>query len=146
MDAYRMQILWLILLVIFAVVEGATVSLVSIWFCAGAAAALVSSYFTASALTQAAVFVVVSCVVLLLLRPYARKKAAVKRTPTNAERIVGRSGRVVKSITPRTNGRVRVEGVDWNARAEESLPEDTLVVVKALEGTTLVVERLSHEK
>ena len=38
------QILWLVLLVVFAVLEGVTAGLVSIWFCAGSLAALIAMH------------------------------------------------------------------------------------------------------
>ncbi|HAG65766.1 MAG TPA: NfeD family protein, partial [Ruthenibacterium lactatiformans] len=42
------SLVWLILLIAFVVVEALTVSLVSIWFAAGAVAALIVSGFTSS--------------------------------------------------------------------------------------------------
>ena len=54
---------WLILIVLFVVLEGVTVSLVSIWFAVGAAAALIASAFSTSVTLQLTVFVVVSAVV-----------------------------------------------------------------------------------
>ena len=49
------SLVWLILLIAFVVVEALTVSLVSIWFAAGAVAALIVSGFTSSWLVQFAV-------------------------------------------------------------------------------------------
>ena len=46
------SLVWLILLIAFVVVEALTVSLVSIWFAAGAVAALIVSGFTSSWLVQ----------------------------------------------------------------------------------------------
>ena len=56
------SLVWLILLIAFVVVEALTVSLVSIWFAAGAVAALIVSGFTSSWLVQFAVFAVVRAV------------------------------------------------------------------------------------
>ena len=62
------SLVWLILLIAFVVVEALTVSLVSIWFAAGAVAALIVSGFTSSWLVQFAVFAVVSAVALAATR------------------------------------------------------------------------------
>ena len=66
------SILWLVALIIFGVVEAATVGLASIWFAAGALAALILSAFLNSLLVQVVVFLAVSFVTLLLVRPLAQ--------------------------------------------------------------------------
>ena len=67
------SVIWLALLILFAVVEAATVGLVSIWFAAGALAGLLSTFFTDNVWLQVGVFLVVSAVTLALARPLARK-------------------------------------------------------------------------
>ena len=47
-----LPILWLIILVVFGLLEAATVSLVSIWFAGGALIALLVSLFSDSLLAQ----------------------------------------------------------------------------------------------
>ena len=42
------SVIWLVLLVAFAVAEALTVGLVSVWFAAGALAALLTTFFTAN--------------------------------------------------------------------------------------------------
>ena len=145
MPNYTMQILWLVLLVVFAVAEAVTVALVSVWFCTGAVAALLVSFFVPSPGVQAAVFFVVSALVLVLLRPYAQKRLATKRVATNADALVGKTGRLLCDLTPPALGRVRVDDVDWNARCQTPLKTGTLVRVAALTGTTLTVEPLPEE-
>ena len=54
-----LPIVWLAALVLFAVAEAATVSLVSIWFAGGALIAFLVSLFTNSLLTQCIVFLLV---------------------------------------------------------------------------------------
>ena len=63
------SIVWLVLLIVFIAVEAATTTLVSIWFCAGAAVALLFSAFVPNAVAQTAVFLVVSLLCLVLMRP-----------------------------------------------------------------------------
>ena len=55
-----MQTVWLILLIIFAGVEGITAGLVSVWFCAGSLVALIATWLGAGLPVQIALFVVVS--------------------------------------------------------------------------------------
>ena len=59
-----LPIVWLAALVLVAVAEAATVSLVSIWFAGGALIAFLVSLFTNSLLTQCIVFLAVSALCL----------------------------------------------------------------------------------
>lgn len=133
------SIVWLILLVAFIVAEAATATLVSIWFCAGAAAALLLSAFVPNVLAQTAVFLVVSLVCLVLMRPLVRKKDAKAAVPTNADRNVGQTAEVIAAVEPARPGRARLSGVDWAARCDVPLAEGQLAEVVAVEGTTLVL-------
>ena len=96
-----MTIIWLVLAVVMAVVEGMTVQLVSIWFCIGAVAACITSLFTDSILIQGVVFVVVSAIALLVTRPLVKRlkrrgaEGSTTRTPRGLSRSITRSGRRV---------------------------------------------------
>ena len=138
------SIVWLILLVAFIVAEAATATLVSIWFCAGAAAALLLSAFVPNVLAQTAVFLVVSLVCLVLMRPLVRKKDAKAAVPTNADRKVGQTAEVIAAVEPARPGRARLSGVDWAARCDVPLAEGQLAEVVAVEGTTLVLRPAGH--
>ena len=138
------SIVWLILLVAFIVAEAATATLVSIWFCAGAAAALLLSAFVPNVLAQTAVFLVVSLVCLVLMRPLVRKKDAKAAVPTNADRNVGQTAEVIAAVEPARPGRARRSGVDWAARCDVPLAEGQLAEVVAVEGTTLVLRPAGH--
>ena len=138
------SIVWLILLVAFIVAEAATATLVSIWFCAGAAAALLLSAFVPNVLAQTAVFLVVSLVCLVLMRPLVRKKDAKAAVPTDADRNVGQTAEVIAAVEPARPGRARLSGVDWAARCDVPLAEGQLAEVVAVEGTTLVLRPAGH--
>ena len=142
------SLVWLILLIAFVVVEALTVSLVSIWFAAGAVAALIVSGFTSSWLVQFAVFAVVSAVALAATRPLVKKRMTARRVPTNADINVGRKAQVLVEVTPDVTGRVRLDGVDWNARC--ATPGDTLTPGQAcrvteIHSTLLIVEPILTE-
>ena len=139
-------IIWLGIAVAFGIVEAAAPALVCIWFCVGAAAAFVVSLFTASILVQVAVFLVVSCVALLALRPFFRKSAKVKAKDalTDVDAYVGREVTVTQEIPAGKDlcGRVRLGDVSWLARTSEGVagPTGSRVVVKSVDSTVLVVK------
>ena len=129
-------ILWL--------VEGLTVGLVSIWFSAGALAALLLSLGVENIWAQIACFLAVSALCLAAFRPMALKYLnPSRRTPTNADRVLGMEGVVTQAIDNlRSTGTVQVRGMDWSARSagEETIPAGTRVRVVRMEGVKLFVE------
>lgn len=138
------SICWLVVLIALAVLEAATVTLVSLWFALGALAALITSFFVQNIWVQFAVFLVVSLVTLLVIRPLARRYVTPKQVATNADRAVGAEGVVTQAIDNRSaQGQVKVGGSVWTARSdpEESIPEGTLVQVLRIEGVKLIVTR-----
>lgn len=133
---------WLAAILVFGVVEAATVGLASIWFALGAAAAFALSLFVASVWVQAAVFVVVSLAAMALIRPLAQKYLTPKVEATNADRVIGREGIVTQEIDNlRAMGQVSVAGAEWTARSEEDtlLPAGTRVKVLRIEGVKIIV-------
>lgn len=134
-------IFWLIAIVVFGLAEAATTALISVWFMVGGAAALVVSLFTNSFGIQMLVFAVVSAAALCIMVPTLVKRRREHKAPvTNGAPLnIGKQGVVLKAITPGGVGRVRVDGLDWQAVAELPLPEGTTVRVESAEGATLRV-------
>ena len=140
-------IFWLIAAIGFLVLEGMTFSMVSIWFAAGSAAALLSCLFWPSFRVQAVVFIVVSILCLAAFKPLADKLRR-KHTPTNGDRSLGREAKVLTPVSAGKTGRVRLDGVDWNARC--ATPGDTLTPgqscrVAGIHSTLLIVEPILTE-
>ena len=134
--------LWLGLTVIFVVAELATTALVSIWFVVGSVAALLASFVTDSFTIQALVFAVVSAVALVATKPLVARLRTRKAAPTGADRNVGRTATVLEAVTPAQPGRVRLDGVDWNATGSQPLAPGQLCTVLQVRGTMLVVAPL----
>lgn len=134
-------ILWLVAIVTFIAIEAATTALVSVWFAIGAAAAMLASFFTPSLGVQMAVFAVVSAVALALMLPaLARQRKEHKPPVTNGSPLtIGKQGVVLAAIEPGMPGRVRVDGLDWQARAEVSVPQGAHIRVTDVDGAVLLV-------
>ena len=140
-------ILWLAAAVGFLALEASTFNMTSIWFAIGAAAALISCLFTDLFRVQALLFIVVSVLCLLAFRPLAAKLRKAP-TATNGDRNLGREATVLTTVTADLPGRVRLDGVDWNARC--ATPGDILTPgqrcrVTELHSTLLIVEPVLTE-
>lgn len=80
----RMEFLWLALIVVFAVIEGATTALTTVWFIGGALAALAAALLHAELWLQITLFFAVSVVLLTALRPLVKKYLRPRTVRTNA--------------------------------------------------------------
>lgn len=128
---------WLGLVILFLIAEGATVSLVSLWFAAGAVVAMFAALLGAGAWLQTGLFLVVSGALLLMLRPIVRRYLVPKITPTNVDSLVGSTGLVTEAIDNVTaSGQVKLGAMEWTARSTtgENIPQGTLIRVDRIEG------------
>ncbi len=136
-------ILWAVLLALFVVIEAVTANLVTIWFAVGALAALVVSLFTQDLLLQTLAFLLVSLAALAVTKPLvARARSRKPAAPVELDRNLGRTAQTLESLVPGAVGRVRLDGVDWNAVCDQPLHAGSPCVVTAINGTTLTVAPL----
>jgi len=137
-------LLWLILAVIFAVGEIATLGFFLAPFAGGASVAAVVSAVGVPFVGSLAVFLLVSVVLLAAQRPLARSH---RRMPpslrTGTAALVGKSATVVERIANDEGvGCVKIEGDVWTARAymdEETYEPGTRVQVVEIRGATALV-------
>ena len=135
-------IVWFVLLVLFLFVEANTVSVVSVWFAAGALAAIVTVLLGGQLWLQVVLFFVVSAGLLVALRPIIKKHFTPKLVKTNVESIVGQKGYATAAIDNLSaTGQVKLGGMYWSARSTsgDPIPEGTLVKVDRIEGVKAFV-------
>jgi membrane protein implicated in regulation of membrane protease activity len=139
-----LPILWLIITVGLVVLEASTYQLVAIWFAIGGLFAMLAAVFGLCAFQgQLAIFTLVSLAALIATRPFIKKVLAVKKTPTNADRIIGQQAVVLQAISPLKKGRIHVSGLDWSAAADEEIPDGAVVEVLSIEGVTVKVKSIN---
>ena len=134
--------IWFGALLLFLVIEGMSAAVVALWFAAGALVAMVAAICGAQLWLQAALFAVVSLVLLALLKPIVQKYFTPKLTKTNADALVGTVGPVLEDIdNVHATGRVKLGGMDWSARSTTGAPiaKDVLVQVDRIEGYKVFV-------
>ena len=84
-------IIWIALIIIFAVVEIITVGLTSIWFAGGAVVAVLVDAAGLGPVWQFAAFVVVAVILLVFTRPWALKYMKPRLVKTNYEAAVDKN-------------------------------------------------------
>ena len=135
-------IIWLVLMVVFLAVEASTVTMVSLWFAAGALSAMAVSLLGGAPWLQTTVFLAVSVALLTALRPLVRKFITPKLTATNIDSVIGSTGLVTVAIDNVTaSGQVKLGAMVWTARSTPGtpIPEGTYVRVDRIEGVKVFV-------
>ncbi len=135
---------WLVIALVLAAVEIATVDLIFLMLAGAAVAAGISQLLGLELLGQGIVFAIVALVLLGLVRPWA-KNFLQRRTPdvlTNAQALVGKPALVTQLVTV-NGGQVRLDGEIWSARlapaTAAALAVGTPVTVVQIDGATAVV-------
>ena len=149
LDAESLQkVIWLVLCILFAWIEAASVGLTSVWFAAGALCALIAALLGVPLWIQIALFLAVSVLCLMAVRPLARRHLNSKVEPTNADRVIGEQAQVTEDIDNiHGKGAVVIRGVAWTARSEDGspVPAGALVKVLRIEGVKVFVEQVPAE-
>lgn len=107
-------------------------------------AAVVASLFSNSFYLQLLSFIIVSLVALLYVRPAAKRwlhKGEDKRV-SNADALLGRTGRVTEDIKAGNNGYVQIDGDQWRAVSSQDIAAGTTVRVVDRNSTIITVETL----
>jgi membrane protein implicated in regulation of membrane protease activity len=145
-----MAAIWIVLLIIFLVIELITVGLTTIWLAGGALAAFVLALCGIGIVGQFIAFFAVSFVLIYFTRPLALKYMNPRRTRTNSEGLIGQVVKITERIENReAKGRALANGLEWSARSvddETIIEPDTLAKVLRIEGVKLIVEPVEQEK
>lgn len=118
MDAY---VVWLIIAILFVILEIFTPGFAVLCFGIGAvAASIVSCYAGLNA--QLLAMVIGTALSFVLVRPFVLKVMSKKEKEmkTNADALIGRRGIVSETIdASQHSGRVAIDGDDWKAVSED---------------------------
>ena len=113
----------------------------TIWFATGALVSLFVSFFVPSFTIQVIVFIVVSVITIIAIKPLLKKFKAFSITPTNSDRVIGKVGDVVMKIEKNKYGEVKIFGNIWTAYSDQEIDVGEKVRVLSIEGVKLIVER-----
>ena len=134
--------IWLGVLLLSLILEGATAAITSLWFAIGALAAMLTTALGGEIWLQITVFTVVSILCLLALRPVLKKYITPKQVKTNIDAIIGSAGVVQETVDNLAGtGKVKLSGMEWTARSEtgEIIEKGAVVTVVRIEGVKVFV-------
>ena len=137
-----MTMFWGVLFLIFLFIELVTIKLVTIWFAIGSLITLfVTIFIECNVFVQTIIFIVTSLISLIVTKPLLRKFKVVNFEPTNSDRYIGKKGDVIKRITPKEKGEVKVLGTVWTAISDETLEVGDEIEVIKIDGVKLIVKK-----
>ena len=139
-----MTLFWIAAFIVLTAAEALTVSLTCIWFAGGALAALAAAAVGLGVKAQLIVFVLVSFILLLLVRPLASGFMKGQDTKTNVDGLVGRKAVVKERVDNLAGTGTAVLGAEtWLARSVvegQIFEPGTVVEVAAISGAKLIVK------
>ena len=135
-----MKILWLVITIVLAIIEAATVNLVTIWFIASALVSLLLAFLDVPIIVQVAVFVLLGSVLLVLTRKPLERLLKKTKQKTNSDRVLDMTGIVTEEISEDNPGEVKVDGKRWTAISTQNIKEGSKVKILKIEGVKLIVE------
>lgn len=145
----REVLIWLGLLILFLVIEIATVGLTTIWMAGGALVALFLELAGLNIGWQIGAFLVISFVLLVFTRPFAMKYINSHHEKTNYEGIIGKVVRITEKVDNlQETGTAIVNGLEWMTRTEkdgETLNPGDLAKVVRISGVKLIVRKYEEE-
>lgn len=140
---------WLGLLILFLVIEIATVGLTTIWMAGGALGALILDLAGLNLWWQIGAFLVVSFTMLVFTRSFVVKYINSHHEKTNYEGIIGKVVRITEKVDNlQQTGTAVVNGLEWTTRAERDdviLDPGDLAKVVNISGVKLIVKKYEEE-
>ena len=135
---------WAVVAVLCLILELSSGDFFIICFSIGAVAAVIGAAVGLSIYWQVGLFVLFSLLAIFTVRPFALRWLH-KNEPnraTNADALLGRTGRVTEAISVGNNGYVQIDGDLWKAVSDINIPVGTTVRVIGRESTIITVETL----
>ena len=137
---------WGIIAVLCLILELSSGDFFIICFSIGAGFAVVGAALGLGIYWQIFIFAIFSLASVLFVRPVALRwlHKNEPNKPSNADALLGRTGRVTETIQAGGNGYVQIDGDMWKAVSSSTIdiPEGTTVRVIGRESTIITVERL----
>ncbi len=135
-------LIWLLAVVAFIVLEASTYQMICVWFIVGSIGGMIASLLGAGFWVQMSVFLVVSIVLLILMRPIAVKRLNNHKVKTNADSLIGKKVLITEKVNnTEATGQGKIDGVVWTVRADGDviIEAGTTTEVKRIEGVKLIV-------
>lgn len=134
--------IWLGLMILFAIIEACTLGVISIWFVIGAGVAMIISLCGVGFGIELTAFIVVSLLLVCFARQWAVSYLKVGHEKTNTERLIGQAAVITKIVEPHEYGELKINGVYWRCQSKSNTlyQEGDIVTIESIEGVTIMLD------
>ena len=135
---------WGIIAVLCLILELSSGDFFIICFSIGAVFAIISAVIGLNVYWQIFIFAIFSLLSVLFVRPVALRwlHKNEPNKPSNADALIGRTGKVTEAINVNEPGYVQIDGDLWKAVSQTDIAVGTTVRVVSRESTIITVEAL----
>lgn len=147
-DWLRPEVVWIIIGLVFLLLEFVSPGVVIIFFGLGAwVVALCTLLFDISLNLQLIIFMAISILLLISLRKWFKELFHRDSEPASDEReieqeFIGKRATVLQDIKPNMPGKIEFHGSSWIAEASEVIQKGTTVEILSKNNITLTVKAL----
>ncbi len=137
-------VFWTIIFIITLLVEISTTQLVSIWFSGASIISFILALCSVPYWIQLVVFVFSSALLLFLSNLLFKDKILkFKKSPTNADTLIGQEIKLTKGVSLLEYGEARIRDVIWTVAVDndKQYNKDEIVVIKEIKGNKLIVTK-----
>ena len=136
-------VFWLILTIVFSVIEFIGPALVSVWFAFAAAITIFVSLAFDNLKVEITFFTIISILAILFIRPFAKKILSKKKDSFDAEIID--TSIVIKKVVD-TNKEEKVydvsyKGSIWTALSNEIFEVGDIPVISSFKGNKIIIKK-----
>jgi membrane protein implicated in regulation of membrane protease activity len=138
-------IIWLVVILVFVILEVITVDFTSLMLAVGSVGGLIASLFRAPFWLQVVIAAVIALLLLFTVRPPLKRalQRGGDRAKSNVDALMGLTGVVTTDFNGKANVVKLANGETWTAQRQEAtqpeLKEGDRVVVTAINGSTAIV-------
>lgn len=135
--------IWGVVFILTLAAEIATVELACIWFTIGAFISFILALLGVSETIQFIVFLLVSVISFLCLRPVCKKLLKNSHTKTNVDSVVGTVHTLIGEISQDKAGEIKINGISWRviSKNNENIAVGEKVKILEVQGNKFLVER-----
>lgn len=138
-----MWLIWLILAIVFLIIESITIEIVTIWFAIGSLISMITALIGIDLAWQITWFTFVSIILIIFARPLINRLLKLKDYKTNIDSLIGKMAIATSEIRPNEYGEVKVNEAIWKATCldKEIILVGQKVTIKEIIGNKLVVKK-----
>jgi len=139
-------IIWVALGIICVIIEIFTPGFLFLSFGIGAILTGLIALIIPSITFQILAFAVITLIVFILSRKFSKKFISSNYEETNVKALIGKIGKVTKTIPANEKGYVKIGGEEWAAVSKDKteIPKDTQIEVNDIDGNKVIVSTVDY--